>query len=199
MNSYSARKSRNSVEQTATATTVAETTAVNRLAADTEITEITVRVRPTERPSLKSQGPNFNEFDVTHLRPTEAEAVRVESLVKGFVDQRQGRREAPRFAKSLTVVVYQNNQSFRTSTENISAGGALLKDSLPRDFQYGKIEILFIQEDDTKSSKQYFMFKGEALANTGPTNRIKFTSGSKAAQDALSHLLQQLDPKLIVA
>lgn len=199
MNSYSARKGRIHDEQTATATTVPETTAAQPLAADTEITEITVRVRPSEKAAPPQHGPNFNEFDVSHLRAKGAEAVRVESLVKGFIDESKGRREAPRFAKNLTAVIYQNNQSFRTSTQNISAGGALLKDSLPREFQYGKIEILFIQEDDPKQSKQYFMFKGEALANTGPTNRIKFTSASKAAQDALSNLLKQLDPKLIVA
>lgn len=199
MNSYSARKSRVKDEQTATITTVPESTAAPSQSADTEITEITVRVRPSEKPTVSQQGTNFNEFDVTHLRAKGTETVRVESLVKGFVDHSQGRREAPRYAKSLTVVIYQNNQSFRTSTVNISAGGALLKDSLPREFQYGKIEILFIQEDDPNQSKQYFMFKGEALANSGPTNRIKFTGASQAAQDALASLIENLDPKLIVA
>jgi len=192
MNSYSARKGRIVEEQTATGV---EVTTTGEISPDPEVTEITVRVRPTDKSAVQS-----NEFDASHLRGKESEAVRVESLVKGYVDpQGKGRRVSPRYAKDLTVVIYTNNQSFRTSTVNISAGGAMLKDVLPREFQYGKLEILFIHEEPDSKQKQYFMFKGEAVANNGPTSRIQFLSATQAAQDALSHLLAHLDPKLIVA
>lgn len=193
MNSHSARKGRIYDEQTASGVEVTKTGDVSP---DPEITEITVRVRLSEKSSTEHP----HEFDVNQLRGNDAEAVRVESLVKGYVDpQGRGRRVSPRYAKTLTAVIYTSNQSFRSTTLNISVGGALLKDSLPREFQYGKLEILFIHEDPESKHKQYFMFKGEAMANSGPTARIQFLSATQAAQDALAQLLNQLDPKLIVA
>lgn len=194
MNSYSARKGRFTDEKTATK--VETTATVHAPAESTEITEITIRVRPAPPPHAS----NFNEFDVSHLRAEQAEAVRVESLVKGFVDQLGARRRvAPRYAKQLSVVVYCKNRSFRTSTVNISVGGARLRDELPTEFQYGKIEILFINEDPDIPNKQYLMFKGEAVTNSGPSDRIRFVSAAQSVQDAFADMLRALDPKLIVA
>lgn len=195
MNSITARKAR-ITESTSTSTATDTTVTVHAPAEQTEITEITVRVRPASPPHAS----NPNEFDVSHLRAEAAEAPRVESLVKGFVDNAGPRRRiAPRFAKELSVVVYAKNRSFRTTTLNISVGGAKFADPLPTEFQYGKIEILFINEDPEASNKQYLMFKGEAVTNSGPSDRVKFVSAAKAAQDALYELLKTLDPKLIVA
>lgn len=192
MNSYSARKARISDDQTTTKTESSVT--VHAPEERTEITEITIRVRPASPPHAA----NLNEFDVSQLRAEASEAVRVEALVKDFVDSAGPRRRiAPRYAKELSVVVYCKNRSFRTSTLNISVGGAKFRDALPTEFQYGKIEILFIDEDSQQ--KQYMMFKGEAVTNSGPSDRVKFVSAAQNVQDALYELLKTLDPKLIVA
>lgn len=194
MNSYSARKAR--ILEEKTTTKVDTNVTVHAPAEQTEITEITIRVRPAPPPHAS----NFNEFDVSQLRAEASEAVRVESLVKGFVDSVGPRRRiAPRYAKELSVVVYCKNRSFRTSTLNISVGGAKFRDPLPTEFQYGKIEILFINEDPDAPNRQYMMFKGEAVTNTGPSDRVKFVSAAQSVQDALYELLKSLDPKLIVA
>lgn len=191
MNSFSARRKRRDDEETASG---ADLTTTRELKADHEVTEITVRVRPSQ----KQNDPDA-EFNSQHLRGKDQQVVPVETLVKGYVDPSKGRRVAPRYMKQLTAVVYTNNRSFRTTTVNISVGGAMLKDNLPTEFQYGAIEVLFIHEDSESSQKQYFMFKGEAIKNTGPTSRIQFTSASPAAQETLANLLNNLDPQLIVA
>lgn len=193
MNSFSARRGRKSSdEQTDSGV---ETTEKPDQGPDHEITEITVRVR-----SAAAAPTSGTDFDMNQLRSQDAEAVSVESLVKGYVDsESKGRRVFPRYSKKMTTVIYTAKQSFRTTTVDISAGGALLADPLPRDFQYGQIEVLLIHEDSATAQKQYLMFKAEAVKNTGPTSRIQFLSTSSTAQQALAQILAQLDPKLRVA
>src|SRR5690606_1160772 len=86
MNSYSARKRR--LVDDKTDTHVTSTVTVHAPDERTEITEITIRVRPASPPYAT----NFNEFDVSQLRAEASEAPRVESLVKDFVDQGGSRR-----------------------------------------------------------------------------------------------------------
>lgn len=149
-----------------------------------EITEITVRIRPSQLKEDPQQDFNIHQL----RREGELKSVKVESLVKGYVDPK-GRRSSPRYLAQLTTVIYNNQRSFRAGTLNISQGGALLDAELPKEFLVGEVEVLFIHEEPSSSRKTYFLFKGQVLDG----NRIQFQSATPTAQATLAKLLEQLE------
>lgn len=175
-------------EQTATGYEITTTGSTSK----EEVTEITVRIRPVDLKEVSDD----QDFDINKVRGSDIHAVEVETLAKDYKDPK-GVRKSPRYAKALTTVIYTSKNSFRTTTINISVGGALLADELPSDFMKGPLEILFIHEEENK--KQYFMFQGEAVIGHKSHARIQFKTASTSAQETLTSLLARLGPKALVA
>lgn len=153
---------------------------------DPDITEITVSIdHLSEIKELSGR------FDLSRLRSEDFEPVNIDSLIKGYRDPK-GRRAAPRHDVTITVVLYTQNSSFRTSTLNISAGGAMLQDSLPQSFNLHIFDILFIYEDKNLSRKRYFMMKGETVGADAKTNRIQFKGANPSTKESFYKFVEEL-------
>lgn len=153
---------------------------------DPDITEITVSIDHVS--ALNELSGRFNLDD---LRSESFEPVNIDSLVKGYRDPK-GRRSAPRHEVQITVVLYTQNSSFRTSTMNISAGGAMLQDQLPKNFNLQMFDILFIYEDKNVSRKRYFMMKGQTVGADSTTNRIQFKGASPSTKESFHKFVEEL-------
>lgn len=95
-----------------------------------------------------------------------------------------GRRQHARFSGHVTVVLSNERSTFRTSTVNISSGGACLRDLIPHEFLAKPFDCLFIAErsDDTK---EYLLARGRALEFPLRSHRIQFVSAPADMQEAL--------------
>lgn len=152
---------------------------------DPDITEITVNIDHVS--ALKELSGRFN---LDQLRSESFEPVNISDLVKGYRDP-SGRRSAPRHDVNLTVVLYTHQKSFRTSTANISAGGAMLQDALPASFDCEMFDILFIYEDTKASRKRYFMMKGQAVGTVN-TKRVQFKGASPSTKESFHKFVEEL-------
>ncbi len=153
---------------------------------DPDVTEITVNID-----HLSDIRDLSGRFDLERLRAENFEPVNIASLVKGYRDP-AGRRLAPRHEIKITVVLYTNHRSFRTSTMNVSAGGAMLQDQLPSSFASEPFDILFIYEDSSLSKKRYFMMKGQAVGTQLQTNRVQFKGASPSTKESFHKFVEEL-------
>lgn len=159
---------------------------------DPDVTEITVNIDAKE--AVRELSARFN---LEQLRAESFEPVNIASLVKGYHDPK-GRRLAPRHDVQLTVVLYTSSKSFRTTTQNISAGGAMLRDELPQSFGSDQFDILFIYEDPAAQKKRYFMMKGQAVGSSAAaiqiqaTNRVQFKGANPSTKESFHKFVEEL-------
>ncbi len=104
-----------------------------------------------------------------------------------------GRRVAPRYAIQMEVIILTQSRSFRTTSVDVSASGALLKDFIPMDMMKSKsFDIILIPSVD--QSKKRLLFRGKAVGGPGPSTRITFVESTLNAQSDLSRAFANLSP-----
>ncbi|MGZ5279323.1 MAG: hypothetical protein ACXWC9_05245 [Pseudobdellovibrionaceae bacterium] len=104
-----------------------------------------------------------------------------------------GRRIAPRYEINLEVIILTQTKSFRTRSLNVSASGALLKDSLPKEFMASQtLEIIFIMTD--QNCKNRLLFKGRAVGGPNSSSRITFLESGVNSQSELQRAFKDLSP-----
>lgn len=139
---------------------------------------------------------DVQEFSETKLIRTaedsSANPVDLGALKRRYAGLGQGRRIAPRYGVELEVVLYTPGKSFRTSSVNVSASGALLQDHLPEDFMTGTIDIVFVLKN--QNPKKCIAFRGKAVGGTITSQRITFVSSAPAAQETLMNVFETLTP-----
>lgn len=95
-----------------------------------------------------------------------------------------GRRQHVRFTGNITVVISNERSTFRTSTVNISSGGAFLRDLIPHEFLAKPFDCLFIAEKSDRS-REYLMVRGKALEFPLRSHRVQFMTAPAHMQEAL--------------
>lgn len=95
-----------------------------------------------------------------------------------------GRRQHVRFTGHITVVISNERSTFRTSTINISSGGAFLRDLIPHEFLSKPFDCLFIAEK-SDGSREFLMVRGRALEFPLRSHRVQFMSIPAHMQEAL--------------
>lgn len=104
-----------------------------------------------------------------------------------------GRRIAPRYELRMEVIILTQNRSFRTSSVNVSASGALLQDPLPQEFMScTSLEFIFIQI--SRDQKHRLMFRGRAVGGPNSSARITFIESAGDSQKVLHSAFKELAP-----
>lgn len=152
-----------------------------------EDTEVTAGL---DRTRLRSARPVGSEFHIGHVDARAHGAVDVSSLLKGYVDPR-GRRASPRFTARVSVLMYNDSKTFRTTTHDISINGALLNQGIPKSLSGDSFEALFTF--DFGSQREYFLVRAEVIG--GPkSNRVRFRHTnwqSRLAAERVFQLIQK--------
>ena len=110
----------------------------------------------------------------------------LEYMVTKFKEHRKAftgreKRIMPRFEVDVEIVAFANNSSFRTRTLNLSLTGALLKDSLPKDYADHPIEVVVVESRNGKKNR--ILLKAKAVGGPFRTPRITFVGiGSRETQ-----------------
>lgn len=158
----------------------------------TEISAFTA----TESNAPKRPKKEYNPyFDIEQIRLNQEQTVQINDLLRGSrlpkYEDPAGRRAAARYKAGLTMVICRGNESFQTSTKDISLGGALLRDKLPKNFLQNEFDILIrLESKPAHKNQEYFMLRGQAVDQD--RIRIRFTSASRLAQVMLLGLIEKL-------
>ena len=141
--------------------------------------------------------PDGSEFDANCFAPLknlEYEPVNLDLLKKpGWQDPEVGRRVAPRYDISLTVLIGTYFKAFRSKSKNISLSGLLLQDEIPTHFTKEQFDVVIIQEL-SPTRRNYMMFRGKVVDIFNRNHRIVLLQSQPGAAERLSYLFSFLKP-----
>jgi hypothetical protein len=137
-------------------------------------------------------------LDLTQYQEALAEAdhsqvLDLENINVSWTDPK-GRRSAPRYPLSTTILVSNCYRAFRTKVENISLTGVLLKDFLPEDFMHAPFDLVLIEDNGTEQNS-YINFRGHAVRVTPKSNRVIFDVLTEKSATRLNQLVEDLTPQ----
>jgi hypothetical protein len=135
-------------------------------------------------------------LSVTHSDPileSTSIAINFDELRIQYQDPTPGRRIAPRFEVKLEVIILTQTRSFRTSSVNVSASGALLRDLLPPEFMGNPLLDIILIEDNPRY-KRRMLFRGKAVGGPTSSSRITFLESARNAQADLKTTFKNLTP-----
>lgn len=96
----------------------------------------------------------------------------------------QGRRKHHRFQGQVTALLSTERHTFRTTTVNISSGGALFQDLLPPGFIDRTIDCVIVLEHQDHR-REYINVRGRLLNAPLRSNRISFMNAPLGLQETL--------------
>lgn len=107
-----------------------------------------------------------------------------------------GRRAAPRYSVRVSVLAFNNHDSFRTESVNLSESGVLLKDLLPKSFMDGAFDLVMLVRHPETNETHRLMFKAKAVGGPLRSGRVSFNSSAGQTAELLQSLLADLTPHL---
>lgn len=119
--------------------------------------------------------------------------VDISDLKQDYVDPLHGRRAAPRFALNLEVVLMGSSKSYRSSTLNISASGALLAEVVPCEFAREPFEVMLVA-NGPRGQKQRFLFRAKVVGSPLRSARLHFLKSLGGSVQRLNELIEQAAP-----
>lgn len=84
------------------------------------------------------------------------------------------KRNHQRHDFKLEVVLVSKTRTFRTRSQNISLGGTLLEDEIPKDFFSQPFDLLIVNTLDPDPKTNKLLFKAKILSDSRDTKRLMF-------------------------
>lgn len=101
------------------------------------------------------------------------------------------RRRYPRHHFQAEIILFGNNKSFRTTTQNISLGGVFLSSRIPSDMVGEVLDVVIIAEKDGVSRR--ILLRGILVGVPGTTgSRMAFVNTPMLQFLKLQDLLRQI-------
>lgn len=101
------------------------------------------------------------------------------------------RRVDERFNYKIEIVlVNKNGRSFKTYSENISMGGTMLEDELPKDFMNTRFDLVIINKFEKDPTRGRLHFKGRIVGDFANPRRLMFIDSDEQTLARLKHLLE---------
>ena len=102
------------------------------------------------------------------------------------------RREYKRFPHRIEIVIMtKKGRSFRSSSQNISIGGALLREAVPAELLREPMDLVIVNPFPDKDTPSHLLFKGRIVGDTKDRRRLMFYDVSPEVQRKLSNILEK--------
>ncbi|HRO66106.1 MAG TPA: PilZ domain-containing protein [Pseudobdellovibrionaceae bacterium] len=163
-------------------------------AQDTESSEYT-EILPDHRPppsQKKDYGYYHEDFRADQIDPEARFKVDMNLPGKrpNASDNPANRRLNPRHQFKIEVIlINKNGRTFRTSSLNISLGGTLLQDELPKEFINARFDLILVNKFEKDPSKGRLHFQGRVVGDYTDPRRLMFL-------DTDEHTLKRLESML---
>jgi hypothetical protein len=87
-------------------------------------------------------------------------------------------------------VLISKERSFRTFSKNISLGGTLLEDEIPKDFLGKPFDLIIINRFETDKNKGRLLFRAKIVGDIINPRRLMFTEADPQMTARLNALLK---------
>jgi hypothetical protein len=104
----------------------------------------------------------------------------------------EDKRSYKRFPHRLELVLMTNKgKSFRSSTLNVSLGGALLREPVPAELLKDVMDLLIVNPFPDKVTPSHLLIKGRIVGDTADRRRLMFYDVSPEVQFKLRDILEK--------
>jgi hypothetical protein len=123
-------------------------------------------------------------WDKTPIKPVLAK--------NGESKKGEDRREYKRFPHRIELVLMtKKGKSFRSSSLNVSLGGALLREPVPQELLRDVMDLLIINPFPDKETPSHLLIKGRVVGDTQNLRRLMFYDVSPDVQKKLHSILER--------
>lgn len=149
----------------------------------------------------------FTEIDLSHAMPFNSidefapdrinwEKTPVVPVLKKSkkdpIKNEEDRREYKRFPHRIELVLMtKKGKSFRSSSLNVSLGGALLREAVPADLLKDVMDLLVINPFPDKDTPSHLLIKGRVVGDARDLRRLMFYDVSPEVQAKLKSILER--------
>lgn len=105
-------------------------------------------------------------------------------------EESQSRRTLSRHNFKLEVILVSRKKTFRTYSKNISLGGTLLEDEIPKDFLNQPFDLFIINRFEQDPKKGKLLFKAKIIGDFTNPRRLMFLDADPLMLSGLNALLQ---------
>lgn len=130
--------------------------------------------------------PDFKaeQIDI-HLKPN------LEGLTPNYDEEGSERRINPRYNYKIEVlIVSKKGKTFKTFSDDISLGGTLLQDPIPRDFLNAPFDLIIVNRFEIDPKKARLNFSGRVVGDFRDPRRLMFMNPEPELIKSLQSLLK---------
>lgn len=109
---------------------------------------------------------------------------------KRNVSEKDRRIEIRHNFKMEIIVVSKKGKTFKTFSDNLSLGGTLLQDPLPREFLNAPFDLIFINRFEQDPTKGRLYFNGKVVGDVKEPRRLMFLNPDPQSVKRLESMIQ---------
>lgn len=117
---------------------------------------------------------DFNGNDLDFSKIQKLKAVKIRIPKHNNINATLKRRTNLRHDFKIEIVIISNDKSFRTYSKNISLGGTLLEDEVPKGFLDKQFDLIIINRFEVESDKKQLLFKAKIIGDITDPRRLMF-------------------------
>lgn len=132
---------------------------------------------------------DFNGDDLDLSKIKKVGKVKVKTPKHSSTNDEANRRIAIRHNFKIEIVIITKEKTFRTFSKNISLGGTLLEDEIPKDFLNKPFDLIIINSFEQDPQKRRLLFKAKIVGDITDPRRLMF-------METEHHMMSRLDALL---
>ncbi|MBX2988441.1 MAG: PilZ domain-containing protein [Bdellovibrionaceae bacterium] len=130
------------------------------------------------------------DFSAEKIDPDAKPSVAIKMAGKKNKPSEKDRRIAERHSFRIEVIlISKTGRTFRTNSKNISTGGTLLEDDLPKEFLNIQFDLILVNKFEKDSAKGRLHFQGRVVGDYNNPRRLMFLDGDEHTFKRLEALL----------
>lgn len=149
-------------------------------------------ILPTSAPNKKTDPTGYYhaDFSAENIDPEARHSVDIKLPRNQKKDDGANRRTSERHEFKIEVILLnKNGRTFRSQSQNISLGGTLLADELPKDFINTRFDLIIVNKFEKDPAKGRLHFQGKVVGDYTDPRRLMFI-------DTDEHTLKRLETLL---
>lgn len=132
----------------------------------------------------------YDDFSAEKIDPDAKHSLSFNLPGKQKADPRDRRGETRHHFKIEVILINKKGRSFRTFSENISTGGTLLEDELPKDFVNTQFDLILVNKFEKDPLKGRMHFQGRVVGDYMNPRRLMFLETDEHTKKRLEAMLE---------
>lgn len=149
------------------------------------------KVVPSETPKKKPDyGYYHDDFSAEQIDPEAKPKVAIKLPNARHVRPEDRRTNVRHEFKIEVILINKNGRTFRTASENISVGGTLLEQEIPKEFLNTRFDLILINKFEKDPAKGRLHFQGRVVGDYSDPRRLMFLDTDEHTQKRLEEMLR---------